>query len=161
MESRARSPLWCAAIGAFSGARTTLGPLLACERVLDSGGEGAVPAKWLQSGSVATMIGVLAIVETAVDKVPFIPERTRAIALVPRVGAGAFAGAALSSVDRSARRRDVIVGALFGAAGAVAGAFAAVHVRRLLARGLPDVLAGIGEDALLVALSRTVLARMA
>ena len=160
MESRARSPLWCAAIGAFSGARTTLGPLLVCERVLDEGvAPGAVPARWLQSARVATMIGVLAIVETVVDKLPFIPERTHAIALAPRIASGALAGAALSSVDRT-KRRDVILGALLGATGAIAGAFVAVHVRRLLARGLPDVIAGIGEDAMLVALSRTVLARM-
>ncbi len=160
MESRARSPLWCAAIGAFSGARTMLGPLLVCERVLEVDEPARdVPTRWLQSGRVATVIGVLAIVEAAVDKVPFVPERTRPIALVPRIGAGALAGAALSSVDH-ADRRDVIVGAVLGAAGAIAGAFAAVHVRRLLARGLPGVLAGIGEDALLVALSRTVLGRM-
>jgi uncharacterized membrane protein len=134
------------------------GPVLVCERYEHA----YVPAdakavRWLQSGKVMTVVRAFAAIEMVVDKLPIAPRRTSAVALVPRALAGAFAGAALSTVHR----RGWALGSVLGAMGAIAGAFVAYRLRMMLeTRKVPTLLSGLGEDALLFGLRRTVLARV-
>jgi len=159
MERHAGSSLVYAAVGALSGARTMAGPVLVCERYehavvpMD-----ATAMRWLKSGKVTMVVRAFAAIEMIVDKLPNVPPRTSAVALVPRMLAGAFAGAALSRLHR----RGWIVGTVLGAVGAIAGAFAGYGLRKLLDERLhvPNVFAGIGEDALLLGLRRSLLARV-
>jgi len=118
----------------------------------------AMPARLLQSARVTAMLEVFAVVEMVVDKLPFVPDRTNVLALVPRAASGGFAGAALSSSQQQGWQ----VGALFGTLGAIAGAYAAFEIRRVLQRGigLPNLLAGLVEDGLLFGLRRMLLARL-
>lgn len=159
MERHASSPLVYAAIGALTGARTMAGPVLLCERFEHAWVPAdAKPMRWLQSGKVTMVARAFAAIEMFVDKLPVAPRRTSAVALVPRMLVGGFSGAALAMMHR----RGWAIGAVLGAIGAIAGAFAGYRVRVLLSERLrvPNVLAGLGEDALLFGLRRGVLARL-
>ena len=148
-----------AAVGALSGARTMAGPVLVCERFGHAYvPQSAKPMRWLQSGKLMAVVRALSAMEMIMDKLPIAPRRTSAVALVPRALAGALAGAALSSVHR----RGWALGSVLGAVGAIAGAFAAYRLRTWMDERLhvPNMVAGLGEDALLFGLRRSVLARV-
>lgn len=159
MERQASSSLVYAAVGALSGARTMAGPVLVCERYEHA----VVPAdatamRWLKSSKVTMLVRAFATIEMIVDKLPHVPPRTSVAGLVPRMLAGGFSGAALSSLHH----RNRVVGTVLGAVGAIAGAFVGYRLRMLLDERLrvPDVLSGIGEDVLLFGLRRSLLARV-
>jgi uncharacterized membrane protein len=104
------------------------------------------------------VLTALALSELAADKTPWIPSRISPPALVGRVLSGALAGAAVA-----APHRKMSVGrALLGAAAAVASSFAFYKLRRLATRewGIPNVVAGLMEDAVAVALGNRLLARI-
>jgi uncharacterized membrane protein len=96
----------------------------------------------------------LSAAELAADKLPSIPRRTLPLPLAGRAASGAFVG-------QAAARRGGLVPALVGAAAAVAAAFAAYHLRRLATDrlGVPNVVAGLAEDALALAAGAALAAR--
>lgn len=158
-QARENNPLWYAAVGALSGARTMAGPALVAERFRETQIPfDAMPARLLQTGNITEILDVLAVVEMVMDKMPFVGDRTSVIGLVPRAVSGGFSGAALSS----SQRQGWAVGAILGTLGAVVGTFAAFEVRRVLHRGLglPNLVAGIAEDGLLFGLRRLLSARL-
>ncbi len=69
--------------------------------------------------------------------------------LIGRIGAGAFAGAALGTTGS----RDLrIEGAILGGVGAIVGSFAGWAARKLLSSsGLPDPVGALAEDAAVIA----------
>ncbi len=91
---------------------------------------------------------LLAIGELIADKLPFIPGRTQIGPLGARIVFGALCGAALCLSGGA----SLPLGAILGAAGGVAGAFAGFHYRRLLSRGstVPDLLVALLEDVVAV-----------
>lgn len=95
---------------------------------------------------------LLAAGELVGDKMPGIGARTEAAPLVARALSGGLAGYTLSAAHGSSKGR----GAIFGAAAAVASAFAAYHARRALVEsvGLPDPAVAVAEDALVIAAGR-------
>ena len=101
---------------------------------------------FMASPKTANVFKVLAGGELIGDKVPHGPDRISPPQLIARLASGATCGAALSE----ARGASVRVGALLGAAGALAGAFAFFHIRRYLnhEQDVPDPLLAVIEDAL-------------
>ncbi|MFL5353082.1 DUF1990 family protein [Archangium sp.] len=104
----------------------------------------------LASPRVARVLTVLAAGELAADKTPWIPARISPPSLLARALSGAMTGAAVA-----APHRKLSVGrAVLGAAAAVASSFAFYKLRQLATQrlGLPNVVAGLVEDAVAVAL---------
>ena len=102
-----------------------------------------------------TVMAVIATGELVADKLPFTPDRT----CPPSVAFRALSGALVGGSFCAANRRSPVVGALVGAAGAVAATYGAFYLRRYLVkeRGLPDVVVALVEDAAANALGRSVL----
>ncbi len=94
------------------------------------------------------VFSLAALGELVADKLPFIPGRTQPGPLAVRAVFGAMCGGALCYSGGG----SVVVGAILGALGAVAGAFAGYTYRRLLSRGatLPDFLLALLEDLVAV-----------
>lgn len=151
MESS--SPLSYAFAGALAGGRTTAGPAFASQR-LES--RGIVPRNRLlrafRSKPMSYALTASNAIELVADKLPMIGSRTAPFPLALRTMSGAVSGAVLASADR----RNAMMGAALGALGAVAGTFATAFLRnKLLGRlGVPNVLAGLVEDAALMGLRR-------
>ncbi|WP_257458264.1 DUF1990 family protein [Archangium lipolyticum] len=112
----------------------------------------------LASRRTSRVLGVLAIGELAADKTSWIPSRISPPALVARALSGALTGAAVAAPHR----RPSAGRALLGAAAAVASSFAFYKLRQLATRrlGLPNVVAGLVEDAAALVLGTRLLAAM-
>jgi uncharacterized membrane protein len=93
------------------------------------------------------IFSVFAIGELIADKLPFIPARTQVGPLAVRVIFGALCGAALCI----SAAVSPLPGALLGAVGGVAGAFAGYNYRRALAAMAPDLVLALLEDLAAVA----------
>jgi uncharacterized membrane protein len=126
----------CVGLGKAAGLRSTWG--LAGPVLSGSAGRGQRVA------AVAALIG-----ETAADKHPAVPDRLSAVGLAPRLLTGALGAAAL------ARRQGVpmLVPALAGVTGVVAGAVAGTRWRAIAGERMPDWQAGLVEDVLAAALA--------
>jgi uncharacterized membrane protein len=92
------------------------------------------------------IFSAFAVGELIADKLPFIPARTQAGPLAVRVIFGALSGAALC-ISAGA---SMPLGALLGALGGVAGAFAGYIYRRRLALVAPDLLLALVEDVVAI-----------
>jgi uncharacterized membrane protein len=92
------------------------------------------------------IFSLFALGELIADKLPFIPPRTQAGPLGVRILFGAICGAALCiSVGAS-----LVLGAVLGGLGGVAGAFAGYHYRRRFSSMLPDLPLALLEDLVAV-----------
>ncbi len=92
------------------------------------------------------IFSLFALGELIADKLPFIPPRTQAGPLGVRILFGAVCGAALCiSVGAS-----LVLGAVLGGLGGVAGAFAGYHYRRRFSSTLPDLPLALIEDLVAV-----------
>lgn len=147
-----------AAFGFVSGSRTMLAPLLVSQSFAVSSPllEGSGPAADLLTRSrVVQWLPILAAGEILADKLPLVPPRTQVAPVLGRMGSGALVGAAIASPDN---RRAA---AILGAAGALAGTLTWYHLRRLATQrgGVPNVVAGLCEDALAIGLGAWLLRR--
>ena len=126
-------------IGALSGSRTMLGPALVARERL--------PAP------VAHLLATMAAGELLADKSARIGNRTDPLPLVARVAMGAFAAAG------QARTRHRLPGAVVGAAAALVAAHGCFYLRRLATTrlGVPNVVAGLLEDAVALGAAATML----
>lgn len=145
--------------GVLAGMRTFSAPALLSHQLSQQpvdAPKGRVHA--LASERTSRVLSVLAVSEMAADKTPWIPSRISPPALVGRIISGALTGAAVAAPHR----RMSVGRALLGAAAAVASSFAFYELRRLMTRqwGIPNVVAGLMEDAVAVALGRRLLARI-
>ncbi len=146
--------------GVLSGMRSMSAPafLAAHIRKKQPGTLRGSALRHLGSPLVSAALALMAGGELVADKLPSIPARIDPAPLSGRMMSGAFVGAVISRM----RRRSMASGALLGAASAAAGSFAAYHARRALTEdgGLPDPLAAVAEDALALAIGKTVSERM-
>jgi uncharacterized membrane protein len=94
------------------------------------------------------VFSLLAVGELIADKLPFIPGRTQPGPLGARIIFGALCGAGLCLSGGA----SLLLGAILGAVGGIAGAFAGYNYRRWLCRGakLPDLLIALPEDLVAV-----------
>ena len=141
-------------IGFFGGLRSLTAPATTAW---------AVHLGWLRLGRPLSLIGstvavvfltVLAAGELVADKLPTTPNRTAALGLVARIVGGAATGACVAAGGSQA----VVLGALLGAVGGVAGCFAGYEARTRLVRalGTRDIYVAVLED--LVAIGGCLLA---
>jgi uncharacterized membrane protein len=108
--------------------------------------------------ATAKTMAALAVGEMIADKLPFMPKRTDAPALVARAISGAVSGAAICS----SKKRSVIAGALLGVIGAVGATYGAYKLRKWAGSRfhLPDPLIAVAEDALVAGCGMLVLSSM-
>lgn len=145
MESGAS--IWrAAALGAASGMRTAMGPLI-LSRAASGGrmpGIRETPFSPLASPRTANLLILPALGELAADKLSILPSRTGSGPLLGRLVTGAVCGAAL----HAATRRDARIGAALGGVGALTATFAGEWYRRKGAEaGAPDPVLAVLEDA--------------
>jgi uncharacterized membrane protein len=137
------------AIGVVAGLRSLTAPAVV-----------SWAAQWswinLQNSSIAFLGSIraawiftaLALAELIADKLPFTPARTKVGGLLARIVTGGLSGAALCSTAGE----SIILGAVLGAIGAIAGAFAGYELRHRLVtkRNAPDLLVALIEDAVAI-----------
>jgi uncharacterized membrane protein len=104
---------------------------------------------WLHSWAALIIFTLLALVEFVGDQLPKTPSRTKPGPLTFRIISGAFCGTAIALLVG----QMVIVGAILGVIGAVAGAFGGyqVRTRSVKALSVPDFAIAIPEDLLAIA----------
>jgi uncharacterized membrane protein/uncharacterized protein (UPF0548 family) len=139
-----------AAFGALSGGRSAIGPaLLALEN-----GQRRFGRK--RARRVANVLQLVAAAEVVADKLPFTPSRTKAVSVVARATSGGIVGAAISPRVR-------LAGAAVGALAAVAATFVLHRLRSGLTNRLriPNLIAGVLEDALVIGLGSRLASRVA
>lgn len=138
----------CAAgIGAVSGLRSMSGPAIVSEaasrNLVDLRNS---PLSWLSSDRSARASAILAVGELIADKLPGMPNRTDAPALIFRAVSGAVCGYAVCGRGRS--KHQAWMSAFVGATAAVATAWAGFEYRRRVK--LPAFVAAIAEDAVAI-----------
>ncbi len=143
-----REPLLeSAALGAITGLRSMLGPAVVGHHLTREHGNGRL-AHALGSPRGATLTKVLAAGELLADKSGFVPARVQPLPLAVRAVNAATCGALVGGRAHAA----------VASACAVAAAVAGFRLRRRAsAAGLPDVVAGLAEDALALAAGGLVL----
>ena len=137
------------AIGVVAGLRSLTAPAVV-----------SWAAQWnwinLQNSSIAFLGSIraawiftaLALAELIADKLPFTPARTKPGGLLARMVTGGLSGAALCVTAGE----SIILGAVLGAIGALAGAFAGYELRHRLVtkRNAPDLLIALIEDGVAI-----------
>jgi uncharacterized membrane protein len=137
------------AIGIVSGIRSLTAPAVtawaAHRNWLNLAGSHLV---FMGSTAAVAIFTVLAIVELVLDKLPSTPSRTAPTGLIARFVCGALSG---SCVCVSAGQSHAY-GAILGAAGGIAGAFAGHQWRAGLVKSLkaPDFVIALVEDAIAI-----------
>lgn len=128
-------------IGALSGSRTMLGP--------------AVVAQQRLRAPVARLLATMAAGELMADKSARIGNRTDPLPLVARVVMGALAAGG------QARGRHRLSGAVVGGTAALVVAYGCFYLRRFATTrfGIPNVVAGLLEDAVALGAAATLLRR--
>lgn len=132
-----------ASLSAMAGIRSMAGPTLLT--LVPSSAEGCPFSKMKL---LSTGIRALAIGELIADKLPIVPDRIWAPALVARAASGALIGAVVYKRNDESPAN----GAVVGACSAVATAFATYHTRKFLTKTLrvPDFVVAAVEDAIVL-----------
>jgi len=112
---------------------------------------------FIGSAVAAYIFAAAAIVELVVDKLPNTPSRKASLGLTARIVFGGLSGAAVCAAGNQA----VVVGAVLGIAGGVAGAFLGYEVRTRLVKalGVPDYVIAVLEDAFAVGVGFFIVSR--
>jgi uncharacterized membrane protein len=103
------------------------------------------PLSFIGSTAAVVIFVLLAIVELVADQLPSTPSRLQPPGLIARIILGALSAAGVAL----AGAQSIAFGAILGAAGGMAGAFAGYEVRTRLVRALkvPDLVVALLEDA--------------
>ena len=142
-------------IGVIAGMRTMTAPALVSYKLSHTEPSRSVGPPlsdsnlhFMTSATTTNVLAVLAGGELIADKLPNTPDRIGQPQVWGRIASGALSAAALTEADGE----SAPIGAIIGALGAVAGAFAFFHLRRWLTheQGLPDPLVAVAEDALTI-----------
>jgi uncharacterized membrane protein len=140
----------CFLIGCVTGLRSLTAPAAVCWGAhlgwLHFAG---TRLAFLQHRTTLIIFTLLALVELIADKLPNTPARTAPLGLTARVLVGGFCGAALSLSAGG----GVVVAAIVGVLGALAGTFGGYNIRHaLVAKAhLPDFAVALAEDAVAIA----------
>jgi uncharacterized membrane protein/uncharacterized protein (UPF0548 family) len=144
-------------LGVLAGMRSMSAPALVRRRLSQSPGPRiGLLSRGLASPWAPRVLGLFALGELVVDKLPFTPARVTPVPLTGRILGGALAaGASVSGRSKGA----VLGAALLGAAAAVASSWAFYALRRYATQRLhvPNVAAALTEDALVAALAARVM----
>lgn len=108
-----------------------------------------------RGGITGIILAVLAVTELIGDMLPQIPSRTSPPALIARILSGGIVGWLITGANSSI----ALVGALFGVAGALAGAYGGRAVRIAAIERIGAVPAALVEDVVAIALAALVVTR--
>ena len=140
------------ALGMVAGLRSMTAPAATCLAVY----LGWFPLRqsWLMFLGAPLSVGafsLFAVAELIADKLPSTPSRLSTGPLAARFFLGGFSGAALCTAA-GYWGFTMLVGAVIGANGALAGAFLGYHARRWLTHtmGIPDLAIALIEDAIAI-----------
>jgi uncharacterized membrane protein len=113
------------------------------------------PFAVLGSSKVSALLTLFEVGELIGDKLPMTPSRTSLPPLLGRAASGAVVGGALFTSER----HRTVPGAAFGAAAAVAAAYAGERLRALASKrtGLPDPVVALAEDTVVLVGARRLL----
>jgi uncharacterized membrane protein len=116
------------------------------------------PLAFMGSKWAVGIFTIVAIVELIADQLPNTPARTAPMGLSARIIMGLLTGACVAAPSST----SLIVGALTGAIGAIAGAFVGYRGRVGLVRSLrvPDIAIAIPEDLIAIALGLFIVTRL-
>lgn len=145
-------------IGIVAGLRSLLAPaVIAWAAHFDLLNLYASPLAFMGSRVAVAIFSIFAIGELIADKLPWIPKRTAPAPLLGRFLTGGLCGACLCA----AVGQSLVVGALVGGIGGVAGAFLGYHVRRSLVTNLhiKDFIVAVCEDLFAIGLALFVVSR--
>lgn len=146
-----------AQLGAATGLRSMAAPSQLSRFLAKSPADaaGGSVAGFLANGAVRALLQVAYLGEMIGDKLPTVPDRIESSPLLGRAVFGSITGGVLAGTQGESRA----LGAVFGGAGAVLGAYAGYHARRALVRegGLPDLPVALCEDVVALLLARTAL----
>jgi uncharacterized membrane protein len=115
------------------------------------------PLSFLGSTPAVIIFMLLALVELVADQLPSTPSRLQPPGLIARIILGGLSGAGVAASGA----QSIAFGALLGATGGIAGAFAGYQVRTRLVRALkvPDLVVALVEDALAIGGGLLIVAR--
>ncbi|HSO27966.1 MAG TPA: DUF4126 family protein [Anaerolineales bacterium] len=138
-------------LGFISGLRSMLGLALASRYVAQRKGflprlYVPKPLRWMETNQAVGLTSALMAGEMAADKLPILPARTAPGPLFGRAMSGGLVGVTLAQK----RRQPPLLGALFGVAGALLGAYSGVTLRKEAGKRLqvPDLFVALLEDSL-------------
>jgi uncharacterized membrane protein len=137
-------------IGVLAGLRALTAPaMVACAARLNWINLRASPLSFMGSTPAVAFFAVLAIGELIADKLPSAPSRLKPLGLIARFVFGGLSGAGVAV----AGGQSITGGAILGAAGGIAGAFAGYRVRTGLVKAFkaPDYVIALLEDAVAIA----------
>jgi len=149
----------CFLIGCVAGLRSMMAPAIVCAAAyLQWVHLEGTPLAFMTNRVTLWLFTFLAISELIVDKLPQMSARTAPMGLIARALTGGLCGAALAASGG----RALMAGALLGAAGGVASAFAGYEIRRglVLQMNLPDFVVAVVEDLLTISGGLFVVSRM-
>ncbi|HEX3354856.1 MAG TPA: DUF4126 family protein [Terriglobales bacterium] len=141
--------LFCFLIGCAVGLRSLTAPAAICWGAhlgwLHFGG---TKLAFIEHRAILVLFTLLALVELVSDKLPKTPARTKGPGLIARILFGAFCGAALAVSAGG----NILLAAVIGIAGALAGTFGGYNLRHALAvkAHLPDFVVALAEDAVAI-----------
>jgi uncharacterized membrane protein len=110
---------------------------------------------FMGSTAAVAILSVLAIGELIADKLPIIPKRTAPAPLMGRAITGALCGACLCA----SAGQSLVVGALLGGIGGIAGAFLGYSIRRSLDLRIKDAIVAVCEDVVAIGLALFLVSR--
>lgn len=115
------------------------------------------PLSWIGTTTAAVIFTLLALVELVTDKLPKTPSRTAPPGLIARILLGALSGACVAS----AGGEGIVLGAVLGIAGALAGTYGGYQARTRLVKalGTPDFVIALLEDFVTIGGSLWVVSR--
>jgi uncharacterized membrane protein len=147
-----------AALGAISGLRSLAAPALLAHELAGRGRADGGLERLITSEAFARLLALVASGEMLADKAPFMPDRTSPLPLLGRALIGSLTAAAYASH----RHHPVLLPAVAGAVAALASTRVAFQLRRDAGERfhVPDRLLGMIEDAIVVAASRALAARI-
>ena len=139
-------------LGFIAGLRTFTAPAaISWGARMDMLALNGTPFSFMGSKIAVVIFTLLALGEYVGDLMPKTPNRTEPGPLVARIISGGFCGICIFA----SLHQSWIIGALFGGAGAVIGAFAGYHVRKALVETLKvkDAIIAIPEDLVAIGLA--------
>ena len=145
-------------IGGISGLRTFTGPAtVAWGAHRNWLNLNATIFAFMGSTAAVVIFILLALFELVMDKLPSTPSRLRPAGLIGRGVSGALCGACLAG----AGTQSMLLGAVLGVAGAIAGAFAGNKTRGSLVKALkvPDFVIALLEDAVAISAGLFIVSR--
>jgi uncharacterized membrane protein len=112
---------------------------------------------FMGSTAAVAAFSVLALGELIADKLPSAPSRLQPPGLIARFTLGGLSGAGVAV----AGGQSIAVGAVLGAVGGIAGAFAGHRARTGLVKALrvPDIVIALLEDAVAIAAGLVIVTR--